>query len=80
MVGCSLAVIHLFHHTLFIDQNIDWDFPIPIAYGPGRLSEIGLFCEQFQISNKILIIDEGSKKLPFINIIIIILQKASIPS
>ena len=64
----------------FLDQNIDWEFPIPIAYGPGRLSEIGLFCEQFQISNPLIITDEGSKNLPFINRLITLLQKASIPS
>ena len=50
----------------FLDQNIDWESPIPIAYGPGRLSEIGLFCEQFQISNPLIITDEGSKTFPLL--------------
>ena len=57
----------------FLDQNIDWDFPIPIAYGPGRLSEIGLFCEQFKISNPLIITDEVSKNLPFVNRLITLL-------
>ncbi len=21
----------------FLEQNIDWEFPIPIAYGPGKI-------------------------------------------
>ena len=27
----------------------DWGFPIPIAYGPGRLKEIGKNCENLNV-------------------------------
>ena len=36
----------------FLNKNIDWEFPIPIAYGPGRLNEISDFCNKFKISEK----------------------------
>ena len=51
----------------FLNDSIDWEFPIPIAYGPGRLNEIGKFCEKFKISNPLIVTDKGSKELPFIN-------------
>ena len=33
------------------NQSVDWDFPIPIAYGPGRINEIGSFCNKFRINH-----------------------------
>ena len=44
----------------------DWAFPVPISYGPGRLSEIGKFCESLEIKNPLIVTDSGSKELPFI--------------
>ena len=44
----------------------DWAFPIPISYGPGRLSSIGKFCESLEIKNPLIVTDSGSKELPFI--------------
>ena len=44
----------------------DWTFPIPISYGPGRLSRIGKFCESLKIKNPLIVTDRGSKELPFI--------------
>ena len=29
----------------------DWGFPVPIAYGPGRFSEIGTYCSENEITN-----------------------------
>ena len=44
----------------------DWSFPIPIAYGPGRLSEIGIRCAKMGITNPLIVTDKGSRDLPFI--------------
>jgi len=44
----------------------DWSFPVPISYGPGRLSEISKFCESLEIRNPLIVTDSNSKELPFI--------------
>lgn len=44
----------------------DWTFPVPIAYGPGRLSEIGQRCIALAITNPLVVTDTGSSGLPFI--------------
>lgn len=43
----------------------DWTFPVPIAYGPGRLSEIGARCAAMGLSNPLIVTDRGSRDLPF---------------
>ena len=44
----------------------DWNFPVPIAYGPGRLAEIGDRCTAMGLSNPLIVTDKGSRDLPFI--------------
>jgi len=44
----------------------DWTFPIPIAYGPGRLKEIAVMCSGAGMSKPLIITDRGSRTLPFI--------------
>ena len=44
----------------------DWTFPVPIAYGPGRLAEIGQKAAELEINNALIVTDRGSKELPFI--------------
>ena len=44
----------------------DWGFPVPIAYGPGRLAEIGRRCVGLGIKNPLLVTDRGSRNLSFI--------------
>ncbi|MBI1418601.1 MAG: iron-containing alcohol dehydrogenase [Limimaricola sp.] len=44
----------------------DWSFPVPIAYGPGRLSEIGARCKAMGLTNPLIVTDRGSRALPFI--------------
>ena len=44
----------------------DWIFPVPIAYGPGRLAEIGNRCAEMELSNPLIVTDHGSRDLPFI--------------
>ena len=62
----------------FLNESIDWEFPIPIAYGPGRINEIGGFCNKFKISNPLVVTDKGSKELPFVNRLANLLENASI--
>lgn len=44
----------------------DWSFPIPIAYGPGRLAEIGAFCRDAGMVRPLVVTDRGSAGLPFL--------------
>ena len=44
----------------------DWSFPVPIAYGPGRLNEIAGFCRQAGMSRPLVVTDRGSAGLPFL--------------
>ena len=48
-------------------QPQDWSFPIPIAYGPGRLGEIGQRCIAMGLLNPLIVTDKGSRDLPFIS-------------
>ena len=47
-------------------DNKDWGFPVPIFYGPGRISDIGSICKNLDIRNPLIVTDRGSWKLPFI--------------
>ena len=48
-------------------QSQDWTFPVPIAYGPGRLLEIGKRCQNLGVKNPLIVTDSGSIGLPFID-------------
>ena len=58
----------------------DWGFPVPIAYGPGRFSEIGTYCSENKIINPLIVTDSGSVDLPFIDNLVEILKKSKINS
>lgn len=58
----------------------DWTFPVPIAYGPGRLAEIGLRCADLAIGNPLVVTDRGSRDLPFIDELRRYLSKAGLRS
>ena len=47
----------------------DWTFPIPIRYGPGRLTEIGAACAQHNITKPLIVTDRGSRDLPFVDLV-----------
>jgi len=47
-------------------EPADWSFPIPLAYGPGRLREIAGFAARAGISSPLIVTDSGSRDLPFI--------------
>jgi alcohol dehydrogenase class IV len=44
----------------------DWSFPVPIAYGPGRLAEIGMHCAQAGMSRPLIVTDRGCRELDFV--------------
>lgn len=48
----------------FEPQN--WTFPVPIAFGAGRLNEIGTLAAKAGMTRPLIITDRGSKDLPFI--------------
>ena len=58
----------------------DWTFPVPIAYGPGRLAEIGHRCADMGVRNPLIVTDSGSRNLPFIGRLATLLADAGMSS
>ena len=48
-------------------ESQDWSFPVPIAYGPGRLAEIADHCTRLGIRAPLVVTDYGSRDLPFVS-------------
>ncbi|MGB5869983.1 MAG: iron-containing alcohol dehydrogenase [Albidovulum sp.] len=67
-------------NDLEILQAQDWSFPVPIAYGPGRLSEIGRRCVSMGLSNPLIVTDKSSRDLPFISQVSVFLAEAGVSS
>jgi len=44
----------------------DWTFPIPIAYGPGRLAEMGQRCRDMSVFNPLIVTDRAGAARPFV--------------
>ena len=61
-------------------KSQDWTFPIPIAYGPGRINEISEICNSLNINNPLIVTDRSSQDLPFIGELIEILNRGNIKS
>ncbi|MEP2030300.1 MAG: iron-containing alcohol dehydrogenase [Paracoccaceae bacterium] len=61
-------------------QAQDWTFPVSIAYGPGRLSEIGEQCLAMGLANPLIVTDKGSRDLPFISRLQVFLGEAGLSS
>ena len=61
-------------------DNKDWGFPVPIFYGPGRISDIGSICKNLDIRNPLIVTDRGSSKLSFIQELRSLLSKNGISS
>lgn len=45
----------------------DWTFPVPIAYGPGRLRGIGAICRSAGMARPLIVTDRGSASLGFMD-------------
>ncbi|MGB3146292.1 MAG: iron-containing alcohol dehydrogenase [Paracoccaceae bacterium] len=56
----------------------EWGFPVPIAYGPGRLAEIGTRCNGMGLANPLVVTDAGSRDLPFIARLVTYLEAAGL--
>jgi alcohol dehydrogenase class IV len=56
----------------------DWGFPVPIAYGPGRLAEIAEHCARNGIARPLVVTDRGSKDLPFVGELSRLLNEAGL--
>ena len=41
-------------------QPHDWSYPVPIAYGPGRISELAQHCQALAMKNPLIVTDRGS--------------------
>lgn len=48
-------------------QAANWDFPVPIKYGPGRLAEVGALCTAAGCRNPLIVTDRATAKLPFVD-------------
>ena len=44
----------------------NWTFPVPIRYGPGRINELSKICQNKGIKKPLVVTDNGSKNLKFI--------------
>lgn len=44
----------------------DWTFPVPIAFGPGRLNELAGLAVSAGMTKPLVVTDRGSAELPFI--------------
>ena len=44
----------------------NWTFPVPIRYGPGRIKELSEICQIKGIKNPLVVTDNGSRNLKFI--------------
>ena len=49
----------------YLDKQ-DWSFPVPIAFGPGRLKEIAGFARIAGMGKPLIVTDRGSAGLPFL--------------
>ena len=58
----------------------DWNFPVPIAYGPGRLAEIGQKCVALGVCNPLIVTDRGSRELSFVSRLVDFLSEAGLNS
>ena len=58
----------------------DWNFPVPIAYGQGRLAEMGQRCVALGVRNPLIVTDRGSRELSFIARLVEVLSEAGLRS
>lgn len=50
-----------------LQDRQDWSFPVPIAYGPGRLGEISDLCGAAGMLRPLIVTDRGSAGLAFLD-------------
>ena len=47
-------------------QNINWNYPTPIWFGPGRIKDIQKACDDLKILNPLIVTDPGILKTDII--------------
>ena len=47
-------------------DSADWTYPVPIHYGPGRISELPEMLRRKNLKRPLIVTDQGSSDLPFI--------------
>ena len=62
----------------YFKKNSEWEFPIPIKYGPERIKELGEICYNLKIINPLIVTDNGSKNLYFIELVFKSLREKNI--
>ena len=45
----------------------DWSFPVPIAYGPGRIRDLPRYCQRAGMQSPLVVTDRLSRALPFVS-------------
>lgn len=74
-----MKTLSFYDDTFFLAPK-DWTFPVPIAYGSGRLAEIGTICRRLGALNPLIVTDSGSKDLGFIQTLKDHLKSSSLAS
>ena len=59
-------------------NNADWAVPIPIFYGPNRISELSAICKANNMIRPLIVTDKGSVELSFIKTIVKFLDVAGL--
>lgn len=49
------------------NRDWDWEIPVPIRYGPGRLREVAALCLARGVSNPLIVTDRASARLAFVD-------------
>jgi len=57
---------------------VDWTFPVPIRYGPGRLAELPEICRKAASTRPLVVTDRGSQDLPFVERALALLTDAGL--
>ena len=52
--------------TVNLREWQDWPYPIPTHYGAGRLRELPAICQRIGMQRPLIVTDNGSRDLPFI--------------
>ena len=50
-------------------ESVDWRFPIPILYGPGRIKDLSSILKENNLRSPLIVTDKNSSNLPFIKTI-----------
>ncbi len=59
-------------------ETVDWTFPVPIKYGPGRFAELAATCRAAGSERPLVITDRGSRDLDFVERALAVLSEAGL--